>query len=1413
MKKLTIIFILIILGSSVLFAQINTKEQIEKKARVSLTDVDPDARVNPHSSTFTDDLFDYQFDFPCGDASGEAGIETNGEYIYTSKWNGDGFFCYEMDGAFLGWFPVSGEAAVRDLAYDGSYFYGAAASTQLFEMDFNGQSGTLISILTAAVATRACAYNPDYDAFYGNNWSDPITLYDRSGNIINQFNCGVFSSYYGFTYVNPSDEGPWLYGFTQAGGTSQSVIVQINPETGDETGVTYDAIGFSTTSTGIAGGLAAFDTYAPGWWTLLGIIQNETIFGVEGGPSGLPPDFDLALKSIIEPNTGFVLGVEDIIIKVKNQGIIAQSNFDVQYRIDGGAWITEVIPGPLTQNESIDYTFTTPYDFSAYGEYFIEAEVILAGDDRPENNFADKTIQNMDPLEWCEYSITLWDDYGNGWSGGYVQIFGDGIELFNGTLSTGAGPETFEFLVQHGSFLTAVWNAGGWSYECSYAIFDADDNLIFEDGMGGVDPTGGDIGVAFCYTPDFDAGITEIMSPNNGINLGDEVVTVNIHNFGLLELIDIPVGFTVDNGNIIMEIAPGPISSGGSFEYTFAELADLSEGGQHNIEACTFLDAEENPDNDCFEKSIHNSIQINDQTFNLSEGYQFISSYINPYDPDMIVVMVDILNDNLGFVRNSQGQTLRKIGPNWVNGIGNWIIEEGYLVKMIGDDSFTIEGELVDPSTPIPLYAGYKFVSYLSTTLIDALEAFESIIGDNLDFIRNSQAQTLRKIGPNWVNGIGDCQPDEGYLVKMFADDVLIYPGSSSFICGDPFTDSRNGQTYNTIQISGQCWMAENLNIGVQIDGLLTMSDNSIIEKYCYDNNSSNCELYGGLYQWNEMMQYSTNQSTQGICPDGWHLPSDAEWFEMENYLDPSINNPNTTGWRGIDCGEKMLAGGSSGFEALLAGVRQWDTGEFLHIGIATVFRSSTIIPTSQSWFRQLYINNPQAYRNGASNLYGHSVRCLRDEINTCVDPITDTRDGQTYNIIQIGDQCWMAENLNIGVQIDGLQTMSDNSIIEKYCYDDDSSNCETYGGLYQWNEMMQYEIAQSRQGICPDGWHLPSDGEWFEIENFLDPSITNPDLTGWRGTDCGEQMLEGGSSGFEALFAGLRKWDTGEFLEIGERGFFWSSTINPYNPIHSWFRRLHKNNPQSYRNGASKLFGVSVRCLRDETSISSKKTTSISHGENFKKQILKTYYFTFIGGNPADPVYTLYLEDLDIGDEVAAFDGEIMLGSMRISSEKEFNNELPVFGTLINGKGYKAGNPIILKIWDISTQSLIPFEYTMIDPYNEAYMNNTYPEKDGLYSIIKFTKGVNNIENVEEIISIFPNPSDGLFNISIDDINENIQMKVFDVHGNNYYFFEIEGTRNSTTKQVDLKELSAGVYFISFSSKDFSQVKKILIQ
>ena len=170
------------------------------------------------------------------------------------------------------------------------------------------------------------------------------------------------------------------------------------------------------------------------------------------------------------------------------------------------------------------------------------------------------------------------------------------------------------------------------------------------------------------------------------------------------------------------------------------------------------------------------------QNITLNSGYQFVSSRVQVENPDMLVVLQDILNENLEFVRNSNGTVLRKIGPNWVNGIGDWISSEGYLFKMNDTETLELNGEEIDPLTPVSLQAGYQFVSYFPAESIDAMIAFECIINDNLDYIRNSDGGMLRKIGPNWVNGVGNANPTEGYLIKMFSDDELIYniPGEKA---------------------------------------------------------------------------------------------------------------------------------------------------------------------------------------------------------------------------------------------------------------------------------------------------------------------------------------------------------------------------------------------------------------------------------------------------------------------------------------------------------------------------------------------------------------------------------------------------------------------------------------------------------
>jgi len=172
------------------------------------------------------------------------------------------------------------------------------------------------------------------------------------------------------------------------------------------------------------------------------------------------------------------------------------------------------------------------------------------------------------------------------------------------------------------------------------------------------------------------------------------------------------------------------------------------------------------------------------QSFALNPGFQFISSYIVEENMNMLAVLEDILNENLAYVRDSEGSMVRKIGPNWINGIGDWTSTEGYLFKLMASESFSMEGEQVPTETPISLPIGFRFVSYLPISSMDAMTAFASIINDDLVYIRDSEGGMLRKIGPVWVNGIGDANPGEGYLVKMLNPGTLIYPldGSKSSI-------------------------------------------------------------------------------------------------------------------------------------------------------------------------------------------------------------------------------------------------------------------------------------------------------------------------------------------------------------------------------------------------------------------------------------------------------------------------------------------------------------------------------------------------------------------------------------------------------------------------------------------------------
>ena len=224
---------------------------------------------------------------------------------------------------------------------------------------------------------------------------------------------------------------------------------------------------------------------------------------------------------------------------------------------------------------------------------------------------------------------------------------------------------------------------------------------------------------------------------------------------------------------------------------------------------------------------------------------------------------------------------------------------------------------------------------------------------------------------------------------------------------------------------------------------------------------------------------------------------------------------------------------------------------------------------------------------NGILNVLG-----TLNQVFSCGEDLVDTRDGKSYATVQIGTQCWMAENLNIGTMINGSGNQTDNSTIEKYCYSNNTANCDVYGGLYQWDEMMQYVTTEGTQGICPTGWHLPTDAEWMTLEEKVE-SITgvNWNTTGWRGTDAGGNLKETGtthwsspntgatnSSGFTGLPGGY--CDSGGFYNLGDSNSWWSSTEN--SSTNAWNRYLRHDNDKVHRGIDVKMRGFSVRCVRD---------------------------------------------------------------------------------------------------------------------------------------------------------------------------------------------------------------------------------------
>ncbi len=383
--------------------------------------------------------------------------------------------------------------------------------------------------------------------------------------------------------------------------------------------------------------------------------------------------------------------------------------------------------------------------------------------------------------------------------------------------------------------------------------------------------------------------------------------------------------------------------------------------------------------------------------------------------------------------------------------------------------------------------------------------------------------------------------------------------------------DARDGQNYATIVIDTLEWMNENLNY-----------DTEDSRSVCKDGEKGNCKELGRLY--NSTGWPNVNQ----ICPQGWTIPTTQQWGELTDLFRTGGNLKTNLEYAGFhfqyggtafddngtiehfdtqhdDRGYQLLDGGS--YFAYIFMDKDGDDLFPLSTDL-NFFHSCRCVRTATSTDNPFFAQCSDGIMNGNET----GIDCGGSDCVPCPPSMTDDRDGQLYKTVDLGNQTWMAENLNYaGAGI---------------CYDNLASNCEEYGRLYSFEEV-------TNQNICPSGWHIPSDEEFKILEAFLGMPTDQLDATGARGgfEEIGDKLKrqedqQGGNvepSGFNARLGGTERI---EFQWKGILGQYYTNTtfMNPVSTqTNVWTRLIFGNEVTVSRNGLplddSQL---SCRCIKD---------------------------------------------------------------------------------------------------------------------------------------------------------------------------------------------------------------------------------------
>ena len=186
----------------------------------------------------------------------------------------------------------------------------------------------------------------------------------------------------------------------------------------------------------------------------------------------------------------------------------------------------------------------------------------------------------------------------------------------------------------------------------------------------------------------------------------------------------------------------------------------------------------------------------------------------------------------------------------------------------------------------------------------------------------------------------------------------------------------------------------------------------------------------------------------------------------------------------------------------------------------------------------------------------GHTTDQIKVKFSSyCPREFTDARDGKKYQAMRIAGQCWMKEN---------LRYLPNESV--DHCYEGFIDHCEDYGALYTWDIAMNGDRKAGDQGICPKGWHLPTDKEWDRV---VDSSGFN-----------GKELQVSGVSGFNIPMGGAR-YTNGKYFNRGEYAYYWSSTERDKDA--AWNRYFPDKTETSDRFPAVKSHSFSIRCVKDD--------------------------------------------------------------------------------------------------------------------------------------------------------------------------------------------------------------------------------------